>query len=236
MSEPSTAISSPGLATRALNPGATAPQVHEVQWWAIFEKDGELLLYCLNLSSSQTGTTVVHELLKMYNSIKPTKHWWHARATIQEVTIADVSSLSKLPLDRYARSLTSDQFCVGDLEAQDYPRSVTVTGRTPRPDLTEAFHNPNVLRGAKNFLDQNEQFNITPGSVRDIASRRAVLIEHEVNKYVLTWVIGLVVLVAVVAGVVVGVLVHSLGVAMATCAGVIGIFGFIQAFLFGMYK
>jgi hypothetical protein len=110
-----------------------------------------------------------------------------------------------------------------------------VVRSTPRPDLTDAFYKPNVLRGATNFIHLNRQFNILSDSGQDNLHHRAILIINDINKYTLAWAISAVVLLGIVVGVVVGVLVDwSSGVATAT--GLISLFALIQGFIFGMYK
>lgn len=109
-----------------------------------------------------------------------------------------------------------------------------IESSTPRPDLTEAFHNSTVLRGARDFLRLNAQFNILPGATQSEKARRAILIKTNVCQYILVGALAVVVLFAIVAGIVVGVLVHSATLGVATSAGVIGIFTLVQGYLFGM--
>ena len=75
-----------------------------------------------------------------------------------------------------------------------------------------------MLRGAANFLHLNEQFNIMPGAGQVDPPRYAILVKIDVNKYILVWVVTVVVLFAIVAGIMVGILGRSptLGAATST--------------------
>jgi len=181
-----------------------------VQWWLIIKHKNKHTLHLLNLMDSQTGMTLMHILHKEYKSTKKTSHWYHTHPQIEEATLS--------PL------------CIGDLEAQDYPRQVLVDSSTPRPDLTEAFHNPDVLRGTQ-FMRLNAQFNI---SEQNSGIRKAILIKTEASKYIVVSALAVMVLVAIVAGVVVGFAFHNVSWGLATCTVIVGICALVLVFLFGM--
>lgn len=103
----------------------------------------------------------------------------------------------------------------------------------PCPDLTEAFHNPTVLRGT-DFLSLTEQFNISPGGRQNVRPRRAILIKTGVSKYWVSLVLAVLVLSAIGIGVIAGFWGHSVTVGLVTCAGLAGILALVQAFLLGM--
>jgi hypothetical protein len=126
-----------------------------------------------------------------------------------------------------------NQFCVGNPEAQDYPRKVIIKSSTPCPDLTEAFHNPTVLRGT-DFLRLHEQFNISPSAALNDHPRHAILIKTEVSKYILGGVVAGVVLFSTVVGIVVWYFSRNAGLGLAASGGAVSIFSLIQAYLSGM--
>lgn len=75
-----------------------------------------------------------------------------------------------------------------------------------------------------------------PGAGQVDPPRYAILVKIDVNKYILVWVVTVVVLFAIVAGIMVGILGRSPTLGAATSSGVIVMFAFVQAFLFCMYK
>ncbi|KAF4624941.1 hypothetical protein G7Y89_g13229 [Cudoniella acicularis] len=185
-----------------------------VQWWVIVKKRKTLQLHLLNLSTSQTGATFIHSLRQKYESIKPTRPWWLTEPKISEAIVSP--------------------YCIGDPEVQDYPRDILITSNSYRPDLTDAFHNPNLLHSAASFIQLNKQFDImrahgVPG--REDVSHSAILITNDVNNCILLWVIVFMILFSVIIGIVAGLLVDSsFGVAIST--GLIGLFALIQGCIF----
>ncbi|KAF8862511.1 hypothetical protein BDZ45DRAFT_799010 [Acephala macrosclerotiorum] len=195
-----------------------APPATLVQWWVIVKKRETLQLHLLDLSTSQTGATIMHILRKKYDSIRPSHPWWLTQPKISEAIVSP--------------------YCIGDPEVQDYPREIFLRSKEYRPDLTDAFHNPNVLRCAANLIHLNEHFNILRGRRapgHGDASYSAILITNDANKCVLMWVIVAMVLASIIVGIVAGILVDSsFGVAMST--GLIALFCLIQGCIFAADK
>ncbi|KAF4625126.1 hypothetical protein G7Y89_g13043 [Cudoniella acicularis] len=194
------------------------------------------VLHALPIQGSQTGATIMHLLAKEVKSIRPAAHWYQTRVVLEDAIVSRVSyskSTSHFPfVNPPLSSANSSQSCIGDPEAQDYPRAVIIEKSTPRPDLTDAFHNPSALRGS-DFLRLHSQFIIVP-STGGNNYRHAILIKAGTNKYLVAGAFALVILSSLVVGVLVGYFLHNTGYGLGAWAGIMATFALIQGFLFGM--
>ncbi|KAF3053097.1 hypothetical protein E8E11_006405 [Didymella keratinophila] len=185
----------------------------ETEWLFALSHNGRVHLYALPVKPTQTGATIMQVLRKEYKEVNPGKRWFRTRVVIEDAVIS--------PL------------CIGDPEAQDYPREVIVDSSTPRTDLTEAFKHPAVLRGPA-FVQMNEQFAMGAGRGDVNRAYHAILIKTATSKATVAVVLTIVVLFSIVSGLAVGFWTKDAKIGLAVCAGAIGIFALIQASMFGL--
>ncbi|KAH6615126.1 hypothetical protein C7974DRAFT_379998 [Boeremia exigua] len=144
-------------------------------------KNGRVLLFAMRIWPTQTGATIMQLLKKEYNASASTQRWFATRVVIEDAVIS--------PL------------CIGECEAQDYPREVIVESSTPREDLAEAFITPSILRGSA-FVSLNGQF-IT-GQTVGTRPCHAILIKKTVCKITVAVVLLMAILLSVTFGCVAG--------------------------------
>lgn len=127
------------------------------------------------------------------------------------------------------------QFCVGDPENQDFPRQVIIEQRTPLPELTEGFHDPNILLGSgTDFFRSFEQFNLTYDSASAGRPVHALLIRTHPSKYLI--IMGLLgcVLLSLAVGLLAGLLGRDTKIGFIAAGAAITLCSMTHAYLFGM--
>ncbi|KAF2788052.1 hypothetical protein K505DRAFT_421370 [Melanomma pulvis-pyrius CBS 109.77] len=184
----------------------------DIEWRFVVLKKGHSVLYTLPLKSGQTGATIMQLLKKEYEATKPAAHWFYDHLQLEDAVIS--------------------QSCIGDPEAQDYPRKVIIESSTPRVDLTKAFHDLSLLHGT-DFIRLHEQFSVGVGP-RSISHQcHAILIKKATSKYMVIGAVTAAILFSIIFGIVTGLLVKDAKIGLTTSAGIVGIFAFIQASLCG---
>ncbi|KAF2632112.1 hypothetical protein BU25DRAFT_417859 [Macroventuria anomochaeta] len=116
---------------------------------------------------------------KEYEAAEPVRPWFYTRIEPEDATISSLS--------------------IGNLEAQDYPREIIIEAKTPRPDLTEAFRNPLLLRGS-GFTSMNEQFTWPSKEAACDRPLHAILIKTATCKVTVVAILIVVVLFSIMAG------------------------------------
>ncbi|SPN98730.1 uncharacterized protein DNG_01775 [Cephalotrichum gorgonifer] len=174
----------------------SSPAVQAVEWWMIIDKKNKLELHRLELLSSDTGATIMSKLKAKYELAKQRQRWWSSAPVIERATVSP--------------------YCVGDAEAQDYPREVLIETSKPHPVLTKAFQRPGVVRSTARFLALNSDFDVGQGADRAGGSRHAIYVKVGVHLPTLYVVFAMELLVAVIAGILLGFLSGTAAVGLAT--------------------
>ncbi|KAH6629800.1 hypothetical protein C7974DRAFT_193364 [Boeremia exigua] len=170
-------------------------------------------IHVLQTKRGETGATIMSSIKREYEAINPARRWLPSKIELEDATIS--------------------LLCIGDLEAQDYPREVIVETHTPRLDLTKAFKNPLLLRGT-GFASANEQFVLpAKGTICD-REVHAILFKSATCKEGVVAVLVVLVLFSIMIGLAVGFWTRDAKTGLAVCAGAIGIFALIQASLAGI--
>jgi hypothetical protein len=215
--------------TASLPQSEVGTAIQEVEWLFAVLRGSRTSLHTLRIKPTQTGATVMQLLRKEFTEIMTAKRWFHLRIAIEDAIISPVSEEF---FHGFVRLLL-EQLCTGDPEAQDYPREVIVDRSIPRLDLTEAFHNPFILRG-QNFVQLNEQFILTNNRAAINRPCHATLIKVAMNKASVALVLAVVIFLSIATGIVTGFLVKDAKIGLAVCAGAVGIFALIQGSLVGV--
>ncbi|KAJ4991286.1 hypothetical protein SVAN01_03184 [Stagonosporopsis vannaccii] len=182
----------------------------ETAWLLAIPDRSQVKLYIIQIKRWESGATIMKSIKKEYEAIEPGRRWFPTSIELEDAIISSM--------------------CIGDSEAQDYPRGVIIEAQTPRSDLTTAFENPLLLCG-KGFALMNEQFTLPAGGATSDRKLHAILIKKATCKMKVAIALIVMVLFSIIIGLVAGFLTGDTKIGLAVCAGAVGIFALVQTSL-----
>ncbi|CZR63079.1 uncharacterized protein PAC_12976 [Phialocephala subalpina] len=193
-----------------------------IVWRVAFQKcGGKLYIHHMNLHLLDSGLVALQELRNVYRrtKIQPPYSCWD-RTCFFWKPIVEVATLS-----------TNSTH---DLERQKGTRQVFVTHRQEDVELTAAFHDPQLLETAQDFVKANTRFSInntSPSMGKDV-----LLIGLRMNWISVFVLVFLNIVVCLGSGIIVGYVTRRVDLGVAVTSGVAAVVACIQAVLVLLYK
>ena len=205
----------------------------------LVQNDGIGLLHTMDVGIHESGEDVMRKMVAMFGVTGVHKQLYKIFLfNKQEVCAGNISvvrhhSLFVLPefwLTHHRQKITTS-----DLEAQTEPLLVELSNIQPEPLLTQAFHNPKLLKSATDFATANNRFGSST-QVDPSAPCKAMVVRWTTTRTHLIWLILLLSVLSLAVGVLVGKLVHSAELGVAVTSGVAAILSCVEVLMVWQFK